>query len=68
MLSSPAPYNERMCALLRSFLRLILSLSLLAPGAALLAAGTAHSQDWPGRPVRIIVPFAPGGVAETAHG
>jgi tripartite-type tricarboxylate transporter receptor subunit TctC len=40
-------------------LRLIVALSLLA-------ASTAHSQDWPAKPIRIVVPFAPGGVADNS--
>src|SRR5882672_10227403 len=36
---------------------------LLALAAALMAA-TAHAQQWPAKPVRVIVNVAPGGVAD----
>ena len=37
-----------------------------ALAVALLAAGLAHAQDFPNKPVRIIVPFPPGGPTDLA--
>ena len=44
--------------------RRLLSTAVLLFVAAMAAAPAAMAQDWPTRPVRIIVPFAPGGSAD----
>ncbi len=42
------------------FIKMLLTLA----GACFVLAQPAHAQDYPNRPVRIIVPFAPGGSAD----
>ena len=38
----------------------------LLPLPALLLSGLARAEDWPARPIRLIVPFAAGGAADSA--
>jgi tripartite-type tricarboxylate transporter receptor subunit TctC len=37
---------------------------VFAFSAACILAGLCHAQDWPGKPIRLVVPFAPAGPAD----
>ena len=45
----------------RSLLTVHIAVAALAMLAAIVCAGAALAQEWPARPVRLVVPFPPGG-------
>jgi tripartite-type tricarboxylate transporter receptor subunit TctC len=45
--------------------RLGFAVALFACAAGMLAPATASAQAWPARPLRVIVPYAPGGTVDT---
>jgi tripartite-type tricarboxylate transporter receptor subunit TctC len=46
--------------------RTLLSNLALSLALAMFGASTAHAQTWPAKPIRIIVPFSPGGFADSS--
>jgi tripartite-type tricarboxylate transporter receptor subunit TctC len=54
----------RECSPLHSFRTAILALMLLLTGAFGPDIRAAQAQDWPTRPVRVVVPYGPGGISD----
>src|ERR1700694_4289324 len=59
--------NERRARSRRPLRAAILALQVVIGAAvcAALACGAASAQDWPSRPVKVVVPNGPGGISDT---
>ena len=51
-----------------SRVRRFLRIALLPAWALVLAAGAAHADDWPSRPIRMVIPFPPGQTSSDVFG
>src|SRR5450631_2429754 len=45
-------------------MRVLKQLLCLLAAIACIVSGTVHAQNWPSQPIRIIVPFPPGGTTD----
>jgi tripartite-type tricarboxylate transporter receptor subunit TctC len=49
-----------------AYLNWTVTMKKLISAVLMIAATLAHAQDWPAKPIRILVPFSPGGVADNS--